>query len=176
MLTWTLNAPQKETVTVYDGIARLTYSYTTKVELTMRAVSLSYYRQTGTLGGIVSQSQTSGPLKVDIRVPTSILSGATLPIQFEIKNVGEGRAYNAEAPEGTALDTVNVLTSSSKGALNCPSTVKIIQGRGLLSCSLTELAPGTSFEDVDASITLTYNYFVDKSFSITVLPPLVTGV
>lgn len=177
IVIWQLTAPTKQTLTVYDGVTRLTYDYNTTVEATVRGVTLNYFRQTGELGGIRTSSQTLGPLQVTIRVPSAILSpqSTNLPIQFEIQNTGGGRAFDGAAdatPTDQALDRISVRT---EGDLNCnPQTVQIIQGKGLLSCSVA-ITDIDTLKDVDARLILLYHYFFDKSFSVTVLPPLITG-
>lgn len=175
VVTWTLDVPSgKFTETTYPFSVKVSYDYSTVAEGIIRAVSSGYYRRTGDIGGIKSFSYTSGPLKISVKAPRTIFSsqsGRTIPILFEIENVGGGRTYLGD--EATGLDYVVVIEEKP---LKCPGKVYLSRGqRALATCSLEIGNSNQDYVDVSFRVNFTYGYLVEKPSFITVLPQLVTS-
>jgi Tfp pilus assembly major pilin PilA len=137
---WTGTAPSKDVVVSYPFIVRVTYDYTTKFNGVMKAVTGDYYRQTNEQGGVVSQSFTSGPLSIAVKVPSVIAPASRVPIQFGSSKV----TCSGDAVLGGGTKTI-------------------------ISCSVDASAVTTT-SNIDLGLTLTYNYYVDAAQTVTILP------
>ncbi|TAL46823.1 hypothetical protein EPN87_04355 [archaeon] len=165
---WTGTAPTKDVVVSYPFIVRVTYDYTTKFNGVMKAVTGDYYRQTSQQGGVVSQSFTSGPLSIAVKVPSVIAPASKVPIQFEITNVGGGRVCKVDTCTGADLDK---LTYAGSDKVKCSGTETVLGGgtKTIISCSV-DASSVTTTSNIDLGLTLSYNYYVDATQTVTILP------
>jgi len=170
--TWTLISPAKNVKLSYDANVRVYYSYETVSDSLVRAVTYDYFRQTQEKGGIQSSKTTGGPLTINVKVPSTIISNRQVPVQFEIQNVGSGRAYNAyDSSDKPKTDTLDVVKIKVDGA-DCGGTsiVRLVGGKtGRIYCKINT-GDVTNYQDVDISVTLTYRYYVESTTSVSVLP------
>lgn len=167
---WRLTPPGKNVKLTYDVNARVYYTYATVSESLLRAVTYDYFRQTQERGGVETTKATGGPLSVIVKAPSTIISGGQVMIQFEIQNVGGGRAYKSGYTTPT-LETLDVIQADVRGA-DCGGTkdVRLVDGKtGRLYCKVST-GSVTNFQDFTISLTLNYRYYVESKTTISVLP------
>ena len=166
-ITWTLTGPQKNVQLSYEATVRVTYTYTSEASGMVKAVSSDYYQQKKVKSEIQSPKSTGGPLTITPKMTSVSVSGGSMPIRFEIQNSGGGRVYSGGSPTVGNLDR---LTVSVQGASCSRTDVRLIQGKSaVLYCTIN--AGGISdFKLVPFTLSTTYNYFVDSTTTITVLP------
>jgi len=157
-IEWTIKPPEKTVQIPYDIGVRVKYSYKSTFEGRVGAVTNQYYRQTSKKTGVIFSKASSGPLSIKLTAPNSIISAGRIPVIFEVKNVGGGGILNDE------------LTFSISGA-NCPkTTVKMIKGQSaILYCNI-DTSGVANYAEFSVSLSTSYQYYVDSSTSITVLP------
>lgn len=169
---WSLTGPAKNVKLTYNINARVYYTYATVSESLLRAVTYDYFRQTQERGGIEITKATGGPLSVTVKAPSTIISGGQVMVQFEIQNVGGGRAYKSgDKPTTNTLDMVSVSISGA----DCDGTskeVRLVNGKtGRLYCRVNT-AGVTNFQDFTISLTVNYKYYLESTTSISVLPAI----
>ena len=190
---WELLPPaKKEVEQTHEVGARLNYHYTSVFDSIMRVVSSRYFQQTSNKGGLVSSKVSGGPLIVNIKAPNFILAGTTaqksVPIQIEIQNVGSGRVFlwhDSDKSEGYIIrepgiddwDIVDVKVKLDNEDVNSQCKLaddkhaRLINGKsGLISCKLIIKDSVNSFIDKAITVELTYNYVIDSTTAIRVLP------
>jgi hypothetical protein len=163
VFTWEIRAPAKFNDMTYNGDINLMYTYDTTLEALIKAVTVGYYRQSGSTGGIESQTTSGGPISMTVVAPSTIIAGGRVPIQIEIQNTGSGKVV------GDRL----ILTVSG---MTCSRTdVVLITGTTTpyLYCWL-DAGAVNEYKNFPITIKTTYEYWVEKSFSVTVLkmPPI----
>ncbi len=164
---WTVTTPlDKSTTTTYTANVRVVAGYSTTGEALIRTVGIDYFRtltpgdQQRLQRGVISSQFTKGPLSVTILAPQPITqTGATIPVQIQVDNVGRGRVGDGTA---TNLDKI---TLSSTDLTGCQSTITLIEGKsGRTTCNLATNV-GSGIGESRVRISLAYNYFVDASTS-----------
>jgi len=169
---WIIRGPSKDVELSYDMEAKLTYDYQTVSTSLVRVVSSDYFREKNKGGGLKTSEYTGGPLLVNIKVPTSVISGGdgTVPIQFEIQNTGGGRVYwPGSDGKGGNLDKIKV---SVEGISDCADDVRLIDGKsGFISCRKS-VSGVDDFKDFSVTLTLDYGYYSTAPSSITILPEI----
>lgn len=185
---WKVVSPSKQFNQKYDFFVKLSYLYQTHSLILLKAIGTDYFKslpkeeQAKIQQGIVSISTTKGPLEVSAKAQQTFLTqGTRLPIEIEIKNVGTGRAFLGETPEESnqectvGLDCVVVIVkgvSCSKDNVNVVN-VKLTSGKtGRLVCYL-DTSTVTLLQTFSIDVTINYNYFIEKTSSITVLKSIV---
>ena len=177
---WKIVSPSKQFNQKYDFFARLSYLYQTNSLILLKAIGTDYFKslpkeeQAKIQQGIVSISTTKGPLEVSAKAQQTFLTqGTRLPIEIEIKNVGTGRTFLGNPPEKSnqectvGLDCVEVIV---EGVSECSKNhVKLTIGKtGRLVCYL-DTSTATLLQTFSIDMTINYNYFIEKTSSITVL-------
>lgn len=163
---WVIQGPPKPVKLSYNIEARVSYAYETDSESLIRAVNTKYYREKNDKGGLQSTKYTGGPLVVNVKVPSAIISGGSIPVIFEIQNTGGGIT--------TSMDIMNKIAIEPKG-VDCYSKTEItlVDGKsGVVSCRILPGHTIERFEDFPVSIKLKYNYYVSSVSQITILPKI----
>lgn len=164
---WTITGPQKNVQLSYEATVRVTYTYNSEIDGMIKAVSSDYYQQKKIKSDITSQKTTGGPLTITAKITAVSVVGGSIPVRFEIQNSGGGRVYTGGAPSVGNLDR---LYFSVQGA-SCPKTdVILIQGKSYVMYCTIYTGAFTDFRLLPFTVSTTYNYFVDSTTSITVLP------
>jgi hypothetical protein len=163
VFTWELRAPAKSNDMTYNGNVNLRYTYDTTLEALIKVVTIDYYRQTGTTGGIDSQTTSGGPISMTVVAPSTIISGGRVPIQIEVQNAGSGKVI------GDHLR----LTISGIGCSRTDVTLVSGTTTPYLYCWVDASAVN-EYKDFPITIKTTYDYWVESPFSVTVLktPPI----
>lgn len=171
----------------YDVSARVYYEYSTVTDAVIRVTSSDYARTVTQQGGqvqatgVTQTKTTAGPMTVAVRTRTGVLSpGSTsLSVVYDISNTGGGRNFYGQSsslssPTSSSLDWVKVEPGS--GVTCTRDTVKLIDGKATISCTLSVSSSDVSGGYVNLPFTMkfVYNYFVDSATSVTVLktPPV----
>jgi hypothetical protein len=163
---WTAYGPEKNVELSYDTTVRVTYTYDTELDATVKAVSSDYYQQKKEKSQIQSQKTTGGPLTITAKVTAVSISGARIPIRFEIQNSGGGRVYLGGSPTVNNLDRLVV---SVTGA-NCQrNDLRLIQGKSYVLYCTIDTGAVSNYKLIPIKLTTIYNYFVDSTTSVTVL-------
>jgi len=166
-VTWTLTGPQKNVQLSYEATVRVTYTYTSEVSGMVKAVSSDYYQQKKVKSEIQSPKNTGGPLTITPKMTSVSVSGGSMPIRFEIQNSGGGRVYSGGSPSVGNLDRLSVSVS---GASCSRTSVTLIQGKSAVLYCTINTGGISDFKLVPFTLSTTYNYFVDSTTSISVLP------
>ncbi|MEM7824462.1 MAG: hypothetical protein QXD72_01920 [Candidatus Aenigmatarchaeota archaeon] len=171
---WKLVSPSKMVNQKYDFSVKLYYGYQTRSTILIRAMGLEYFKslskeeQSKIQQGIVSVSNTKGPLEISVKTQQTFLTQSSqLPIEIEIKNIGTGRAFlGGTKPTKENLDIVSITTTGVRCTKN---GVKLTNGKlGKLVCYL-DTSRVTTLQTFSIDVTIDYSYFVEKTSSITVL-------
>jgi hypothetical protein len=178
-------APEVDSKIGYTVGTRIIYSYQTTYSGTLRIMTDRYLEtlpeneRNGLInsGGIVSSSVTGGPLVVRPMQSKSFIiydnsESVSSTIVFEVDNVGSGFPNDGITVNEESMYIVSI--DDQYGIDDCnldeSTDIKLSKGKKrLFSCSFDKSGI-TSKEDILFSITLGYNYYVDRSTSITVLP------
>lgn len=187
--TWSATSSSGTTSDVtYDANVRVVYTYSTTGIALFRVVDASYLRTNpNVVRGLVSSDGTGGPLLVTPTVRSPVVSGGdkVARIQFEIQNTGGGRVL-ADLPgvdttsiDATKLDTLTKITVEAGGIKSCAGTtgasgkvevttnLRLVGGKSkVISCDID--VTSSTFQDIQASITIGYSYFVDSATQVTV--------
>ncbi|MBI2547588.1 MAG: hypothetical protein HYW23_04045 [Candidatus Aenigmarchaeota archaeon] len=175
-IIWLITTKARSTTNTYNVGSRITYTYASQAEATIRVVNVNYYRtlsssnQQSLQRGVIAQQSQKGPLSVTFTSPAPLISGSpTIPVQIEVQNIGGGRAYTgSDSTSLTGLDRVTVsLTSSSSSLTNCNTQIVLIGGKGRLTCYLSVTTNDVSQYPI--GIQLSYNYLLDVSTSFTLI-------
>ncbi len=179
VVDWTLTAPASQATSItYPGIVYVTYTYSTVSNVVMQIATNDFLKTSSIAPGISSQKYTLGPISVTatlaippiITVTSSGPNPSSIPIQFDIENIGGGGAYL----NSTNDQSVSVRVSSN---VNCPvsGTVRLISGKSrILTCTIpvSDISSSNPFEQKILTFTVNYNYYVQSPVSITVLNSL----
>jgi len=163
-MTWTLTPTDLPVDQSYEANVKVSYGYQTSYVATIRAQSLQDKRDhPNRQTGIINPKSSAGPITMTARLPTTLFTGATIPVYFDIQNNGGGFV------DGDAL------TFNPQGGLSCTNPqVQLRKGiSGILVC---QLSTGGATDFVESSITLStgYRYSVESVSSVTVKakPPI----
>jgi hypothetical protein len=183
--SWLPQAPTGvQSSTDYDFEIRVEYGYDTTYTGTITIVANDYLRtlpkeQRDALikqGGVVESTVTSGPMSISaasgehfiVRNPDT----EKRTIKFKITNVGNGYPYDTELNPSN-LYVVRIPKSGLIGLTDCDNTTKLSKGKnGWLSCKIEIPGTNTIVNKLDRkfSISLSYEYYVDSSATISVNP------
>jgi hypothetical protein len=166
-ITWTVTGPSKDVQLSYEATVRLSYSYSTTLDAEMKAVGINYYQQTKTKSGIVQQKASGGPLSITAKTTSVAISGGQIPVTFEIRNTGSGRVFSGGSPDVNSLDRIGVSVSGA----SCPTTdLRLIKGQSALVYCTIPTGGVDTFKIIPLTIKTSYNYYVDATTSISILP------
>jgi hypothetical protein len=105
---WRLEAPEVKEEQEYPFEVEVEYGYSSTFKALIKVVSKEYYEETGETGGIISQSTSDGPLKMEI-TPIEFVDGKKVKVNITINNVGGGEIKNdklkVEGVKGIKCDT-----------------------------------------------------------------------
>lgn len=170
---WTLTAPAKDTDMQYNPKVRISYGYTTVVNLRLKAVTIDWYKQKKEKGGIDgTPQQTGGPLTITATSVNSLISGGKAAVTFSIQNNGGGRVYSGGSPTGDSVDSLSY--SVSGGSVSCrPNPVRLMND-GTSNKVVCTIYVSTSdpVVPIDLTFKTDYNYYIDRSTTFTVLQKL----
>jgi len=165
-VSWTLTAPGLNTQISYPFSVRLNFNYETTNNAIVR-IANSQYAQTNKLQtGLISSTQTGGPVTITVRAPNAVFGGSTIPIYFDFNNAGSGVVVG---------NMLNVFVSAPGAGLSCPKNgVSLIPdsngvGRnGILRCTVST-AGVSSWSQFTVNVKADYSYYMEQFNSVTVL-------
>ncbi len=186
--------PSKSSDITYDASLRVSYGYTTVSESLVRFVTSDYIRvNPSEQRGIVSSTTTSGPLFVNVKALSPVLSADNSMgrVQFEIQNIGGGRVYINDPNTAGNLDKVQTITISTSGSginlKTCRSQtavnnqivfndapnprLRLANGKSaLITCDIAiDKTQLKNFKDIPITLAADYGYFVDSTTEVKVL-------
>ena len=163
----------------YTPIVRLTYGYSTSSIKSISFLASNEMRALQDSGRPLpaeTVTSTSGPISILINTKGPIRTfenSVTFPIEIAVSNVGGGVVCDGGCEKADTWNRVKLeynFKNKMDGGNACPEYVQLFRGQSnTVTCKITEPDIGT----VGAiqklyQVTATYNYFVEKSTSITV--------
>jgi hypothetical protein len=185
----TINVPTKS----YTATARVKYEYQTTASATLRFITNDYLRslqpseqeKAKKNSGIVSQLSSNAPIKISFSassrpfVLVSTTGSSAFAFQITLTNVGQGNPFSGSVSgsvTSTNLYHVTISQPNIAGTnvqITCPSLasgldIKLPRGESkTISCTATVSGVNNVLEG-GVDVTLTYNYLVDASTSVTI--------
>ena len=165
-ISWTLYGPSKSVELPYDVKAQISYLYTSNLEGQIKAVTTDYLRMKNDRGGVTSAS-SSGPIKISMSVPSTVMSTPRVSVQFTFSNSGKGRVHSVSGGGSESLDFLFV---SVNGAY-CPVSLVHLSGgsSGTIRCYV-DTSGVAGFGVFSVSVSTTYLYTMDQDFKVTIQP------
>jgi hypothetical protein len=167
---WEATPVKKSVDVTYTVTGRVDYKYETVTNLEM----VLYHRNDPDVKNLgVGQSKISsittsdGPISVTTRGSLPLVSSSSddFRVVFDIVNSGRGRPYS-----GTITNDLDWITIKAEGCtIQGETKVRLTSNKRTVSCSVDPNIPDGTHEAKTIKLTITYNYLIESTTSVTVL-------